>query len=89
MSKKEFQRFLAFLFRRVIAQGSSHKLRRALADVAGDGVLVQLFPAHLAQHGVDGEDQVALGIDERAVQVEDQHANRGKVRDRHEPAIVI
>ena len=60
-----------------------------MADVAGDGVFVQLLAAHFVKHGVDGADQVELGVDERAIQIENQRAHGGKIRDGHEQTIVI
>ena len=87
--EEKFQRSLAFRFRGVFAQGPADELRRAMADVAGDGVFVQLLAAQFLQHGVHRVDQVALGIDERAVQIEDQRANRREIRGGHGPAIVI
>jgi len=87
--EEQFQRSLALCFRGVVAQGLADELRRPVADVAGDGVFVQLLPAHFLQHGVDGADQVELGIDERAIQIENQRAHGGKIRSSHEPTIVI
>jgi hypothetical protein len=89
IAEKKFQRVLAFFFRRDIAERASDKLRGAVADVPGNGVLVKLFAAHLKTHGVDGMDQVALGIDERAVEIKNQHAHRRKIGSSHEPNIVI
>ena len=87
--KKKLQRALAFRFRGVAAQSAADQLRRAVADVAGDGVFVKLLAAHFRQHGVDGSDQVQLGIDERAVQVENQRAHGRKIRSNHKKIIVI
>lgn len=89
VAEEILQSTLAFLFAGAAPQRASDELRRAVADVAGDGVLVQFFAAHLAEHRIDGENQVALGIDEGAVQVEDQRANGRKVRGSHKQVIVI
>ena len=89
MGQEELQRPLTILIVGVSAQRAPDQLRRAVADVAGDGVLVELLAAHFPQHGVDGEDQIALGIDERAVEVEDQRADARKIRGSHEQDIVI
>ena len=75
VGQEKLQCPLTFLVACVPAQRAPDQLRRAVADVARDGVLVQLLAAHFSQHGVDGEDQVALGIDERAVEVKDHRAH--------------
>jgi len=87
--KKKFQRALAFILGGAAAQSAADKLRRAVADIAGDGVFVKLLAAHFLQHSVDGADQVALGIDERAIQIENQRAHGRKIRGDHELIIVI
>ncbi len=87
--EKKLQRSLAFRFRGVVAQSAADQLRRAVADVAGDSVFVQLLAAHFREHGVDGADQVELGIDERAVQIENQRAHGRKSRGSHKQVIVI
>ncbi len=89
VGEEKFQRSLAFRFRCAIAQGAADKLRRAMSDVAGNRVFVKLLAAHFLEHGVDGADQVELGIDERAVQIENQRAHGGKIRGGHEHTIVI
>jgi hypothetical protein len=48
---------------------------------------VQLLPAHFQKRGVDGADQVTLGIDERAVEVENERADGGKFRGSHEHSL--
>jgi hypothetical protein len=60
-----------------------------MTDVAGNGVFVKLFAAHLAEHGVDGEDQISLGVDERTVEIEDHRADGGEIAGVHKPTIVI
>jgi len=89
MGQEELQRPFTFLVAGVPAQRAADQLRRAVADVAGDGDLAQLLAAHFLKHGVYGEDQVALGIDERAVEVKDQCADGRKIRGSHGPDIVI
>ena len=89
VGQEELQRPFTFLVAGVPAQRAPDQLRRAVADIAGDGDLVQFLAAHFLKHSVDGEDQVALGIDERAVEVKDQRADGRKTRSSHEPDIVI
>ncbi len=60
------------------AQRSRDQGRGALADVAENLVVRKRISAQLRKGGVNGEGQVEFGIDQRAVQVEDQGADFGE-----------
>ena len=50
------------------AKSAGNQLRRAVANEGCHELRGEFRAAHLAQHGVDGVDQVQLGIDQRAIQ---------------------
>ena len=87
--EKKLQRALAFRFRCSIAQSAADQLRRAVADVTGNRIFMKLLAAHFHQHGVYGSDQVQPGVDERAVQIKNQHTHGRKSRSSHKQIIVI
>src|SRR5580692_7767440 len=89
MGEEELQGPVAFMIAGVSAQSAADQLWRTVADVAGDGVFVKLLAAHFLKSGVDGANQVALGIDERAVEIEDQRANGREIWSSHEHTSVI
>src|SRR5262249_22199482 len=76
-------------FGSAFTQSPPYQLRRTMADVAGDGVLVELLATHLTKRSVDGADQIALRVDERPVQIENERTNGRKVGSHHERPIVI
>ena len=89
ITQEKFKRALAILAGGTFTQSLSDELGRTATDIASDGVLVKFFATHFPQHGVDGENQVALGIDECAVEVENQRAHGRKFWGSHELDIVI
>jgi hypothetical protein len=52
-------------------QGTAHEHGGSVAYEAGDDVVVEVGAAHVLERGVDGVAEVTGGIDERAIQVED------------------
>ena len=64
-----------------IAEGPTDEERGPVADVAGDDGFGKLRLAEVGQGGVDGVAEVGAGVDERAVEVEDEEA--GRWRERH------
>jgi hypothetical protein len=83
MGEKKFQSAVEFFGVYVLAQGFGDEDGRAVADVAGNSFFRQLRAMQLAERGVYGMDQVELRIDERAVKIENQGANRGKILGGH------
>jgi hypothetical protein len=74
MSEEKFEGAVEFGGRGAEAQGFGDQDGGAVADVAGDDFFGELGALQFAQGGVDGMDQVELGIDEGAVQVENYGA---------------
>ena len=62
------------------AEHAAHEQRGASSDVFADFVVGDARAAHVFERGVDGQHQVELGVDERAVEVEDQHPDIFKIR---------
>jgi len=52
-----------------------YQSRNAMADIACNGVQRQNFPLHLLKHEIRRIHQVELGIDQRAVQIEEKRAD--------------
>jgi hypothetical protein len=59
-----------------IAEGPADEERGSVADVAGDDGLGELRLAEVGAGGVDGVAEVDAGVDERAVEIEDEEAGR-------------
>ena len=53
------------------AEGAAHEDGRAVADVRGDDGGIQSVQVHEAAGGVDGGGEIGLGVDEGAVEIED------------------
>ena len=60
-------------------KSSADKCRRDVGHITGDQVLGQLGTFHVPQRGVDRVDQVEAGIDQSAVEVEDDQPERGRI----------
>ena len=78
---EKFQAEQAIFFGGVAAQGSRDQCRRALSDVAENLVVRQRISAQFRKGCVDGKGQIEFGIDQRAVQIEDQRADFGETGD--------
>src|SRR5271170_1604625 len=59
-----------------VAQRAADQHSGAIADVGGDNVLRQLRTVEVNEHGIDRVHQVFSRIDKRAIEVEDQKAQR-------------
>ena len=70
MGEEKFEGAVELSGRDVGAQRFGDQDGRAVADVAGDDFFGQFGAIEFAEGGVDGMDQVELGIDEGAVQIE-------------------
>ena len=57
-----------------IAEGSANEKRGSVADVAGDDGFGELGFAEVGEGGVDGVAEVGAGVDEGAVEIEDEEA---------------
>ena len=75
---EEIQAALAVFFRSVAAKGASDQPGSALPHVAENRLVVQRRSPQFRERGVHAQGQVELGIDQRAVQIEDQRAHFGK-----------
>src|SRR5579863_5507508 len=78
---EEFQATLAVFFGGVAAQGARDQRWCALADKAENLFVRQGISSHIGEGGVDRKGQVEFGIDQRAVQIEDQRADFGETGD--------
>ena len=78
---EKFQAEHAIFFGGVAAQGSRDQGRSALAYVAENLLVRQRIAAQFREGGVDRKGQVEFGIDQRAVQIEDQGADFGETGD--------
>ncbi len=58
-----------------LAQRPAHQHRRAIADEAENHLVDMRFASQVRQRGIHRVRQIELGINQRAVQVEDQHAH--------------
>jgi hypothetical protein len=65
---------VALLVSCVQAEGAGDQLKRAVANEGRHEFHGEFRAAHLAEHGVDGGDEVELGIDQRTVQIEKECA---------------
>src|SRR6202030_1034988 len=83
MGEEKFQGAVELLGVHVLAQGFGDEHGRAIADVAGNSFIRQFRAMQLAERGVYRMDQVELRIDERAVEIENQSANGGKIMGSH------
>ena len=81
---EEFQRLLHFVLGRLGAERAADQHGRAVADIRGHRFVGQGGHAHVRAGGIDGVHQVFLGIDQGAVQIEDQkiHTRSGGKRQR-------
>ena len=59
-----------------VAEGAADEHGGAVADVAGDDGVGELRLAEVGEHGVDGVAEVDAGVDEGAVEIEDEEAGR-------------
>ena len=59
-----------------IAEGPADEERGSVADVAGDDGFGELGFAEVGEGGVDGVTEVGAGVDEGAVEIEDEEAGR-------------
>ena len=78
---EKFQAAKAFLFGGAFAQRSSDQAGRALPDVTENLFVRQRASAHFPERRVHRKGQVEFGINQRAVQIEDQRAHIGKIGD--------
>ena len=69
--QEELQRFLHLGFGGLRSQHAADQHRRAVAHVGVDSLMLDRRHAHVAARGIGGMRQVELGIDQRAVQIED------------------
>ena len=60
-----------------VAEGAADEHGDAVADVAGDDGVGELGLAEVGEGGVDGVAEVDAGVDEGAVEVEDEEAGDG------------
>ena len=60
-----------------IAQRAAHQHVHAISDVAGDDCIGQSMAAQVAERGVDAGYQIGARVDEGAVEVEGDEAERG------------
>src|SRR5450759_1185743 len=73
--QEEFERLLDFQFAGLRAHRPADQHRGAVAHVGVDALVIERAHAHMGTRGVDGVRQVQFGIDQRAVQVEDQQVH--------------
>jgi hypothetical protein len=59
-----------------VAEGPADEKGGAVADVAGDDGFGELRFAEVGEGGVDGVTEVGAGVDEGAVEIEDEEAGR-------------
>ena len=59
-----------------VAEGTADEERGSVADVTGDDGFGEFGFAEVGEGGVDGVAKVGPGVDESAVEVEDQEAGR-------------
>ena len=59
-----------------VAEGAADEHGGAVAEVAGDDGWRELGLAEVAEHGVDGVAEIDAGVDEGAVEIEDEEAGR-------------
>ena len=60
-----------------IAEGAADEHGGSVAEMAGDDGWRELGLAEVAEHGVDGVGEINAGVDEGAVEIEDEKAGRG------------
>ncbi len=78
---EEFQAELAIFFGGIASQSARDERWSALADKAENLLVRQRIAAQFGEGGVDRKGQVEFGIDQRAVQIEDQRADFGETGD--------
>jgi hypothetical protein len=78
---EKFEAEHAIFLGRGAAQGSCDQCWSALSDVAENLLVRQRISAQLRERGVHGKSQIEFGIDQRAVQIEDQRAYFGETGD--------
>ena len=88
IGEEKFQGAIQLVRCGVRAEGFSDQHWSAIADVAGNCIFMEFVALYVAQHGVDGMDQVELGIDESAVEIEDERADGGEALVGHEVSIL-
>ena len=69
---KNSRRFLNLRFGRLGSQQAANQHRRAIAHVGANALILQRRHAHVGARGIAGVCQVAPGIDQRAVQIENE-----------------
>src|SRR5438270_8508995 len=80
IGEEKRQRLLQEGFVVRVTQSATDQSGCAIADISGDDLYRQLVAAVLAKHSVDGICQVNAGIEQGAVQVEDEQAKLGQRR---------
>ena len=78
--EEERQSRLNLLFARPFRQRALDERAGAVADEAEDGVVGEGAEPEVLAGGVDGMSQVELGVDEGAVEVEDENAQAARVK---------
>jgi len=63
-----------------VAEGAADEHGGSVADIAGDDGFGELGLAEMEEHGVDGVAEVDAGVDEGAIEVEDQETWGGEQR---------
>jgi hypothetical protein len=83
MGEEKFQGAIELFGIHVLAQRFGDEDGGAIADVTGNGFFGQFRAMQVAERGVHGMDQVEFRIDERAIEIENQSANRGEILSGH------
>jgi ParB-like chromosome segregation protein Spo0J len=63
-----------------VAEGAADEHGGSVADIAGDDGFGELGLAEMEEHGVDGVAEVDAGVDEGAIEIEDQETRGGEQR---------
>jgi hypothetical protein len=72
---EKFERLLDLIFRGLLAERAPDEHGRPVADVRSHGLVGERVHTHVGARGIDGVDEILLGIDESAVEIEDEEVH--------------